>query len=443
MRTTTRSEALFQEIAAVIPGGIDGNAKVFPQARLPVAVSARGCRVTDADGNEYIDYCSGYGPLIFGHRDPDVLGAVQEQLAVGDLYGLPHVLMRDAAQLVVDSVPCAEMVRFTNSGTEATLNAIRLARAVTGRDKILKFYGTYHGTHEFVLIGTKVLDPAPAFPAAEANTAGIPAAVLQDIYMIPFNDLALAREFISAHAGELAGVIVEPVMGSYGIVAEQAWLAGLRELTEQYGILLIFDEVITGFRLALGGAQEVFGVIPDLVTLGKALGGGFPGIAAFAGRRRFMERVIPAGNPVEDARTRVYHSGTYNSNPIMLAAVKAALTKLTTRRSEVYPVINARGERLRAGLREMMARYGVKGTTTGMGSMVQWYFGIEGPVRSLQETLGADRAAMGRFHASLLEKGVFFIGQPRGFVSTAHTEADIDQTLEAMDAAFREMTGRA
>ena len=435
-KTRRQSETLFRKIAQLVPGGVDGNAKVFAHDLMPVVERAEGCRIYDLDGHTYIDYCAGYGPLIFGHGDPDIRAAVGRQLEAGVLFGLPHPLMYEAARLVTDSVPCAEMVRFTNSGTEATLSAIRLARAFTGRAKVLKFYGAYHGTHEFVLHGTRRVRPELLFPEAEPNSAGITAGVADDILVLPFNDVDTATAFIREQAEELAAVVVEPVLGAFGIVASQAFLEGLRKVTNELGVVLIFDEVITGFRLALGGAQERFGVQPDLVTLGKALAGGLP-VGAFAGRRELMELVVPTGDPRRDAAERVYHSGTYNSNPLVLAAVVASIDKMKSPR--FYEQIDAHGERLRQGLTELMGRFGVPGTTSGIGSIVQWYFGIEGPLRTLHDTFGADGDLAARFHRALLERGVFFIAGLRGFVGTAQRQPDIDQTLSAMEDAFRSL----
>ena len=401
---------------------------------MPVIERGEGCRLIDIDGNAYIDYCSGYGPLVFGHGDKDVVAALKTQLDSGMLYGLPHTLMYRAASLVRELVPCAEMVRFTNSGTEATLNAIRLARGVTKRDKIVKFYGAYHGTHESVLIGTKIIDPNPPYPAGEANSAGIPAGVLRDTYVLPFNDIEMAEHLFSQRAEEIAAVLVEPVLGGHGIVAEESFLRGLRDLTKNNGIVLIFDEIITGFRLAIGGAQEVFGVIPDIVTLGKTMGGGFP-IAAFAGAAELMQHIVPTGGALFDAKNVVYHSGTFNANPLGLTAAATALVKL--KNGSVYSKINGNGDRLRDGVLELMSQYGIKGTVEGLGSIVHLYFGIEGKIRTLSDTLGADREKARDFHSSLMRKGILFISEPRGFVSTAHEDQDIDQTLECIEDTFK------
>jgi len=422
-------------LKTVVPGGIDANAKYF--AEMPMAKRAYGCRILDIDDNEYIDYCCGYGPLIFGHDDPELIEALSENLKRGGmLYGLPHVEMEEPASLVSRCVKCAEMVRFTNSGTEATLSCIRLARAVTNRNKIVKFYGAYHGTHESVLIGTRATETEPKYPHVGVNSAGIPKGVIQDTFVLPFNDASFAEKFINQHAEEIAAVLVEPVLGSYGIVADRHFLETVRSVTARNEIILIFDEVVTGFRLALGGAQEVFGIVSDLVALGKAMSGGFP-IGAFAGLRKYMEKVAPTGNLAFDNSNVVYHSGTYNSNPMAMVAVKTAINRLI--KDNIHHVIDARGKAIRDALRSLMERYGIEGTTAGIGSIVQWYFGITGDITRPEEVVKSDKGLQNRFHSLLLREGVFFIPGPRGYISAAHREVDIDRTIEAIERVFRSL----
>ena len=428
------TEAL-SRLKKIIPGGLDGNAKYFDS--MPVVKRAYGCRIVDLDDKEYIDYCCGYGPLVFGHNDPDITKSVVENMQSGGMiYGLPHLLMEEAASLVSQCFKCAEMVRFTNSGTEATLSCIRLARAATQRDKIVKFYGAYHGTHESVLMGTKVLEAEPPYPYVGPNSAGLPKGVLQDTYVLPFNDSRFAERFIGQHAEEIAAVLVEPVLGGYGIAGEKEFIQTLRSLTERNKITLIFDEVVTGFRLALGGIQELYGITADLVALGKAMGGGFP-IGAFAGLRHYMEKVAPTGNSSFDNLNVVYHSGTYNCNPMGLTAVKTAVRKLMN--PDVIRSMNAAGQRLRDSLQQLMKKYGVAGTTTGMGSLVQCYFGIEGTITHPEEVVKADKKLQSRFHSLLLQEGVFLIPGPKGYVSYAHRQADLDQTIEAFERAFKRL----
>lgn len=431
MQETTTLE----KISSLIPGGVDGNAKYFEG--MPVIESATGSRLFDTEGKAYIDYCCGYGPLIFGHDDPEITAAIADAVEhSGLIYGLPHQKMYQAASLVCDCVPCAEMIRFTNSGTEATLSCIRLARAHTRRDKIVKFYGAYHGTHESVLIGTKSTHPSPDYPFVGVNSAGLPAGVVDDTYVLPFNDIDFVDDFLNAQGHEVAAVLVEPVLGGYGIPAEVDFLEALRRFTDREGILLVFDEVVTGFRLALGGVQELWGVIPDLVALGKAMGGGYP-IGAFAGHREIMGRIAPTGDPAHDSENVVYHSGTYNSNPVAMTAVKTTVEKLM--REDIYPVIDGHGEALRAGLDSRMRSHGIVGIATGIGSLVQFHFGVSGDIRRPEQLTGRDLQRQKRFHSLLLDQKVVFNPGPRGYVSAAHTATDVQDTLEAMDRVLRRL----
>ena len=270
-----RNDVAIEEYSSIIPGGVDGNAKYFDG--MPIIGRASGSKLYDTDGNEYIDYCCGYGPLIFGHDDPEITTALAEAMKhSGLIYGLPHPAMYEAASLVCECVPCAEMIRFTNSGTEATLSCIRLARAFTKRDKIVKFYGAYHGTHEAVLMGINASDPEPDYPYVGVNSAGISKSVAQDTLVLPFNDTTYAKAFIEKHAAEIAAVLVEPVLGSYGLVVEKSFLEALRRITERNDILLVFDEVITGFRLALGGNSRVVQCNPGSCGFGQSNGGWIP-----------------------------------------------------------------------------------------------------------------------------------------------------------------------
>jgi glutamate-1-semialdehyde 2,1-aminomutase len=427
------NKTIFEKIKNIIPGGIDGNAKVF-SGDLPVIVEGKGPYLKDAEGKTYIDYISGYGPLFFGHADSDYVQYINDYMKKGLLYGLPHELMYKAGEKIIETVPSAEMVRFTNTGTEATLNAIRLARGVTGRDKIIKFYGAYHGTHDFVLIGSKIIHREPSLPFAESNSAGIPMGVQQDVFTLEFNDSQGFKDFMSQHGEEIAAVIVEPIIGSYGIAAEQEFMNVLREETEKYGTVLIFDEIITGFRLGIGGAQEWYGVTPDLTTLGKVLGGGVP-VGAFVGKRSLMERIIPKNDPITDARESIYHSGTFNANPLALAGCLWVLTKLSENPG-IYQSINAKADRLREGFKEVMNKHGIQGVTTGKASIFQWYFGLEQEPKRFQDVLKADKPLLQKFHRELVKLGVLFIASPRGFVGSTHSNDDIEKTIELADIAL-------
>ncbi|MBS4178801.1 aspartate aminotransferase family protein [Lederbergia citrea] len=422
----------YEKIKSVVPGGIDGNAKVFSGA-MPVIVKSKGAHMEDVEGNTYIDYIAGYGPLLFGHSDPRFIQFLNESMQNGSLYGLPHELMYKVGKMIIDAVPSAEMVRYTNTGTEATLTALRLAKGFTGRDKIIKFYGNYHGTHDFVLIGTEITTN-PKFPFAKVSSAGITKGVQQDVYTLEFNDSEGFKEFMSQQGEEIAAVIIEPLIGSYGIMAEKEFLEVIRHETSRYGTVLIFDEIITGFRLGLGGAQELFNIIPDLTTLGKVLGGGIP-VGAVTGKQEIMERIIPHKFSKIDSDQSVYHSGTFNANPLALSACLWMLTELS-KNPNVFKEINAKADRLRTGFKEMMGRHGIAGVTAGKDSVFQWYFGIEQEPKQLSDLLNSNNLLLQKFHQNLVELGVLFIGSPRGFVSFAHSDVDIDKTIEIADVAL-------
>lgn len=422
-----------ERIKSVVPGGIDGNAKLF-SGEIPIASRGKGAYVYDANGKQYIDYIGGYGPLLFGHANQELTESLYSTMKNGTLYGLPHELMYKVGEKIVDILPSAEMVRFTNTGTEATLNALRLAKGVTKRDKIIKFYGCYHGTHDFVLIGTKPVTTKTTLPNAQADSAGIAAGVQKDIYTLQFNDSEGFKEFMATHGEEIAAVIVEPIIGSYGIVAEQTFMETLRDETSRYGSLLIFDEIITGFRLGLGGAQAYYGVTPDITTLGKVLGGGIP-IGLFAGKKEFMQRIIPQGDPIVDSEETVYHSGTFNANPLALAACNWVITKLINE-PEVLQITNRRSSRLREGFNQVMQKHGLPGITVGLDSVFQWYFGIDKEPKNINDIQNAHMPLLQSFHREMVKLGVLFIGSPRGFVSAAHSDHDIEQTIEYADLAL-------
>jgi len=427
---------LHEEIKNVIPGGIDGNAKVFP-GEMPIISKAKGAYMYDTFGYEYIDYVSGYGPLLFGHSHPGFLNHLNEYMQQGILYGFPHKLMYDVGKKITEIIPCAEMIRFTNTGTEATLNALRLAKGITQREKIVKFYGGYHGTHDFVLIGTKKQASDVDFPFVSADSAGITKGVQKDTYTLQFNDSEGFRRFMKENGEDIAAVIVEPVLGSFGLIADNSFMKTLREETERFESLLIFDEIITGFRLGLGGAQEYYGIIPDITTLGKVLGGGIP-IGAFVGRKVFMERIIPQKGHEINSKEPVYHSGTFNSNPLSLAAAKWVLTKLIDD-PNIMTTLNSKSDQLRRGFEKVMKSHGIKGITTGMHSIFQWYFGLETEPKTINDITNANFSLLKDFHREMVKSGVLFIGTPRGYVSSMHTDEDIKRTINYADLALAKL----
>jgi glutamate-1-semialdehyde 2,1-aminomutase len=390
----------------------------------------------DVDGNEYIDLVMGLGIHILGHAPAAVMAAVGERLASGTMPGVATELEVALARKVQDHMPCAEMVRFVNSGSEATLMAIRVARAYRKRDKIAKFEGNYDGQHDLVQVSTSTCAGPAADPEPSPESLGIARSTLGDLLILPYNDIDGATALIAAHAAELAGVIMEPVSG-FGmgcIPARREFMRAIRAVTLEHDIPLILDEVVTNFRLGLGGASEYFGVTPDLVCLGKVLGGGFP-IGGFAGRRDLMERfVTPAGQP-SDRAEKIIQSGTFSGNAITMSAGLATIEVLE--QGDVYRHLDGLAERLRHGLKEIADRLHIRLTITGVRSMFQVHFGVD-DVSNLRDKLTADAAAATEFSHGLLAGGVLATPRPL-FVSAAHTQGDVDRVLEVAESVLREM----
>lgn len=389
----------------------------LPGGRRIVVDHGRGGRLWDTDGRAYIDLHLGSGPLLLGHRPEPVIDAVRRQLEKGTTFHTLSAPAIDLAERLVEVVPCAESVRFCSTGSEATFFALRLARAVTGRDKILKCEGAFHGNHDYALMSLTPRRP-PAFPRPERSSLGIPTGLEDDVLVVPYNDLEAVRGVMEAHAGELAAVIVEPVQRA--IAPRPGYLEGLRALTSRHGVVLIFDEVVTGFRLALGGAQEFYGVTPDLAALGKALGSGFP-LAAVVGARSIMEYAArePDG---------AYVSGTLGGNPVSCAAGLATIEMLAA--PGVYEGLLRSGERLRLGWSEAL---GEQGSAYGVGPIVQVHFGPAEPVdfRSARES---DPAKLRAFAAAMIDHAVLYTGK-KAYLSVAHTEQDLGTVVEvARDA---------
>lgn len=393
----------------MLPGGVDSPVRAFEPYPFFIE-QGEGSRIRDVDGNEYVDYCLAYGPLILGHRPPEVVEAVRDQLKRGILFGIPSELKLELAEKITKHVPCAEMVRFVNSGTEATASVVRLARAYTNREKVLIFDGCYHGAHDQFLFGK-----------TGPKSLGIPHVIRRNTLVATFNDLANVEKI--ARKNELAAIMVEPVIGNLGCVPPaEGFLRGLREICDERGVLLIFDEVITGFRLALGGAQEVFNVIPDLTTLGKIIGGGFP-IGAFVGRKEIMKLIAPVGD--------VYQAGTFCGHPITMAAGSATIKTLERKKT-----IN-RANNFASKVADVLRRE-FRLPVNRISSMFQVFF-TQGEIRSADDVRKCDKAAFMRFHRVLLKNGIFAAPSQFEcwFTSAAHSKNDLTVTKEAIACAAK------
>ena len=419
------SAAIMARARRVMPGGVSSPVRAFRGVGGEPFVVARGegARIWDVDGREYIDYVLSWGPLVLGHAPPVVLDALAETMANGTSFGIPTALEAELAELITRRMPHVEMLRFVSSGTEATMSAVRLARAATRREAILKFDGCYHGHGDSFLVRAGSGIATLALP----DSPGVPAALAALTLVAPFNDLDAVRAIARAHADRLAAIIVEPVVGNAGFIApDPAFLPGLRAVADEVGAILIFDEVMTGFRIAPGGAYERFGVRADLTTLGKVIGGGLP-VAAYGGRRDLMELVAPCGP--------VYQAGTLSGNPLAMAAGAATLRSLTP---ALHERIAERTARLVAGLREIAARAELPFTADAAGTMWGFFFRRE-PVRSFADARDSDTECFRRFFHAALARGVYLAPSPfeAAFLSAAHGDAEITSTLERLDDALR------
>jgi glutamate-1-semialdehyde 2,1-aminomutase len=417
-----RSAEIMARARALFPGGVSSPVRAFGGVGGEPFVVERGegSRIWDADGREYIDYVLSWGPLVLGHAPRAVLDAVARAMERGTSFGIPTELEVELGELIVDRMPHVEMLRFVSSGTEATMSAVRVARAFTGREAILKFDGCYHGHADSFLVRAGSGVATLGLP----NSPGVPEALAALTVVAPFNDLATVEALLAARG--VAAIIVEPVVGNAGFIPpDPSFLPGLRTLADRYGALLIFDEVMTGFRIAYGGARERFGVTADLTTLGKVIGGGLP-VAAYGGRRELMERVAPAGP--------VYQAGTLSGNPLAMASGLATIRALTP---ALFDSIAARTARLVQGLREIAARRGVPFTADCAGSMWGFFFRAE-PVRSFRDAKSTDADRFRRFFHAARERGVYLAPSPfeAAFVSSAHSEDDISETLNRLDDAM-------
>ena len=423
--TTGRSRRLLADAERLIPGGVNSPVRAFRSVGGEPRFIARGegARIWDVDGRQYLDFVASWGPLILGHAPPAVVEAVTVAAARGTSYGAPTPQEVELAAMVTAAYPSMEMMRLVSSGTEATMSAIRVARGATGRDLLVKFDGCYHGHADSLLV--KAGSGGATFGIPDSR--GVPAAVATLTLTLPFNDLAAVRELFRVRGGEIAALIVEPVAGNMGVVPPApGFLAGLREITAAHGALLIFDEVITGFRVAHGGAQELYGVRPDLTCLGKIIGGGLP-VGAYGGSRAIMEHVAPLGG--------VYQAGTLSGNPLAVAAGLTTLRALEDRK--VYGRLDALGARLERGLAEAAEKAGVPLAINRVGSMLTAFF-CAGPVRDYAGARAADAARYARFFHAMLERGVALAPSQfeAAFVSLAHSEDDIDVAARAAAQAM-------
>jgi glutamate-1-semialdehyde 2,1-aminomutase len=422
----SKSRALQQRAERVIPGGVDSPARAFKSVGgdPPIIVRGAGSRMWDADGNEYVDYVGSWGPLILGHAHPEVIAAIERATRDGASFGASTPSEAELAELVVEAMPSVEIVRFVSSGTEATMSAIRLARGYTKRDRIIKFEGCYHGHADSLLVKGGSGLATLGIP----DSAGVPAELAQLTTALPYNDIVAVEEAFEKFPDKFACVIVEPVVGNMGCVPPAPdYLKDLRELCTRRGVLLIFDEVMTGFRLSYGGAQELFGIKPDLTTMGKIIGGGLP-VGAYGGRRDIMNMVAPLGP--------VYQAGTLSGNPLAMAAGIATLRILREKKNEIYPQLEARASRLVEGILETGKKAGVKMTANRVGSMFTWFFANE-PVTDWPSASKADPKRFGKFHRAMLESGIYLPPSQfeAAFLSFAHSGEDIERTISAASSA--------
>ena len=421
-----KSEKLFNEAVQYLVGGVNSPVRAFKSVGgQPVFIQkGKGSRVWDVDGNEYIDYVLSWGPLILGHANDQIVNAIKQVANFGTSFGAPTELEIEMAKAVVDAVPSIEMVRFVNSGTEATMSAIRLARGYTGRKKIVKFDGCYHGHADSLLVSAGSGVATLGIP----GTPGIPEELAQLTIVLPYNNIDAVKETFEKYGEEIACVIIEPIAGNMGVVApSKEYHQELREITQKYGTLLIWDEVMTGFRVAYGGAQELYGITPDLTTLGKVIGGGLP-VGAYGGKREIMEHVAPEGP--------VYQAGTLSGNPLAMAGGLRQLQIL--KEKNPYPELDKKGKMLEEGLKEIAEKHGIPSTVNRVGSMLTAFF-TDKEVVDFETAKTSDVEKFGKFFRLMLERGVYLAPSQfeAAFLSVSHSDKDIEETLNKADDCFK------
>ena len=424
-----RSEQLFQQAQQLFPGGVNSPVRAFGRVggTPPYFKRGSGPYLFDEDEKQYIDYIGSWGPMILGHAHPQVIKAVQDAAGDSLSFGAPTAVETELALKIKQHLPSMEMMRMVSSGTEATMSAIRLARGYTGRDKILKFEGCYHGHSDSLLVKAG----SGALTIGEPDSAGVPIDLARLTLTLPYNNLEAVERLFAADGGNIAAIIVEPIAGNMGMVCPvPGFLEGLRSLCDQHDTVLIFDEVMTGFRVHIGGAQGLYNVRPDLTTLGKVIGGGLP-VGAFGGRSDIMQCIAPLGP--------VYQAGTLSGNPIAMASGLATLTALET--PDFFQNLHAMTQRLTEGLSTLAIAAGVGLSTIGQGGMFGFFFSNHGPVSNFEAVMAGDADRFNRFFHNMLDQGVYLAPSPfeSGFVSASHTAEDIDQTLRKAERAFQSL----
>lgn len=423
-KVNIKSKQLFERAKQTISGGVNSPVRAFEPNPFFVT-NAKGSKIFSVDNEVYVDYCMAYGALLFGHANSDIINAVEQQLAKGTLYGAPTEIEVELAENIKRASPCMEMLRLVSTGTEATMHAIRAARGYTGRKKIIKFDGCFHGSHDNVLV--KAGSGAATFGVP--NSLGIPEESTQNTIVLPYNNNQILEDVIKREGAQIAAVIVEPVMGNAGLILpNEGYLNFLRKITQNHDILLIFDEIITGFRLSIGGAQEYYNVKPDMETLGKVLGGGFP-MAAFGGKKEIMQNISPSG--------KIYQAGTFSGNPVSTTAANTVLKILTQRKSEIYPKLEKKCKELSKALVDLSINYHIDTKVYNIASMYQIFFSSDSVYDMTSAKLSDNQKFQVYFH-ELLKNGVFV---PPGqfetcFISTAHIDEDLKNTIEAFDKAL-------